>query len=138
SPSFNVSLRLYALLSKSQPQSEPWCLQPLERQHRRRIRRSQIVREGLLLLPVHVSCRIHSAINASQVPASFKKQQDRPSSFELFMKRIGRTSDKDAIEDEGRQCLQRFSHIEMPGSREHAREDASNLRRFALRWRRQA
>src|SRR5215510_3682258 len=97
-----------------------------------------MVCEGPLLLSIGITGCIYGAINASQVPASFKKQQDRPSSFELFMKRIGRTSDKDAIEDEGRQCLQRFSHIEMPGSREHAREDASNLRRFALRWRRQA
>src|SRR5713101_737567 len=97
-----------------------------------------MVREGLLLLLVHVSCRIHSAINAPQVPSCFKKQQDRPSGFELFMKRIGRPSEKDTIEDEGRQSLQRFPRIEMPGSREHAREDTSNPRRFELRWWRQA
>src|SRR5712691_1599966 len=126
--------RALAACSKTQPQSEPWRLQPLERQHRRRIRRPQMVREGLLLLSIGIAGCIHGAINAPQVPASFKKQQDRPSGFELFMKRIGRTSEKDAIEDEGRQCLQRFPHIQMPGAREHARKDASNPRRFKLWW----
>src|SRR4029453_6202336 len=129
---------LHILLSESQPQSEPWCLQPLERQHRRRIRRPHMIRECLLLLSVPVSCPTHSAINAPQIPACFKKQQDRPSGFELFMKCIGRPSEEHTIEGKGRQCLQRFSRIEMPGSREEAREDASNLRRFALRWWRQA
>src|SRR5215510_10679396 len=97
-----------------------------------------MVCEGPLLLSIGITGCIYGAINTSQVPACFKKQQDRPSGFELFMKRIGRTSDKDAIEDEGRQCLQRFPRIQMSGSREHAREDASNPRRFKLRWWRQA
>src|SRR2546426_2833090 len=96
-----------------------------------------MVREGLLLLSIGIAGCIHGAINAPQVPTSFKKQQDRPSGFELFMKRIGCTSEKDAIEDEGRQGLPRFARIQMPGSREHAREDASNPRRFELRWWRQ-
>src|SRR5712691_1633873 len=124
--------RALAACSKTQPQSEPWRLQPLERQHRRRIRRPQMVREGLLLLSIGIAGCIHGAINAPQVPASFKKQQDRPSGFELFMKRIGRTSEKNAIEDESRQCLQRQSLLRQRITRRQSREDLLCLGELAI------